>query len=233
LNPAQATTTPKSQIVVPHRPKWHGQIAAWLIYALGSTFSSTWRLKWHDESGLFDGKQQGPLIFSIWHNRLAFSMTFWKYGREGRKAAGLAALISASKDGALLARTLEHFHVQAARGSSSRRGSQALLELTSYIEEGFHVAITPDGPRGPKYQIQEGIISLAQLTAAPIVPVGAIARRKYSLKSWDSFQIPLPFTRCDLYFARPICVPRNASMEERLRIAEELRSVMLKLNPDE
>jgi len=218
---------------VPHRPKWHGQIAAWLIYAFGTTLSNTWRLRWHDQSGLFDGTGEGPLIFAIWHNRIGVCMTFWnKYGRHRRKAAGLAALVSASKDGALLARMFEHFHVQAARGSSSRRGSQALLELTTYIDDGYHAAITPDGPRGPKYKIRDGILSLAQVTATPIIPLGAFIHSKYTLKSWDAFQLPLPFSRIDLSIGKPIHVPRNISTEERARIADQLRSVMFQLNPD-
>ena len=76
---------------------------------------------------MFGGSGDGPLIYAIWHNRLALSMTFWnRYIRSRRPAQGLAALISDSKDGAILARTLEHFHVHAVRGSSSRRGAQSL-----------------------------------------------------------------------------------------------------------
>jgi lysophospholipid acyltransferase (LPLAT)-like uncharacterized protein len=232
LKTLQAINPPR-KLVVPHRPKWHGEIAAWLIYALGSTVAGTWRFHWDEQTGHFLQTQGGPVIFSLWHNRHALSMALWnKFRQSPRKAVGLAALVSASKDGALLARILEHFHVAAARGSSSRRGAQALLELTSYIEEGYHVAITPDGPRGPKYQVQDGILSLSQLTGAQIIPVGMRIQHKYCLKSWDAFQVPLPFTQCNILVGQPISIPRNASPEQRAQTGELLREEMIRLNKD-
>ena len=85
----------------------------------------------------------------------------------------MAAMVSASKDGGFLASILECFGVQPVRGSSSRRGPQALLELTGWAERGYDLAITPDGPRGPRYVVQEGIIALAQVTGLPIVPASS------------------------------------------------------------
>jgi len=132
----------------------------------------------------------------------------------------LAALVSASKDGALLAAVLGRFGVEQVRGSSSRRGPQALLELTSHAQMGYDLAITPDGPRGPRYVVQEGVIALAQLTGLPIIPVTCNTRRKLCLKSWDRFQIPLPFSKCEVILNEPILVPRQAGEAER----EERRS---------
>jgi len=158
-----------------------------------------------------------PVIFCIWHNRLALSMVVHrKYPRK------LAALISASKDGALLSAVLRKFGVLAVRGSSSRRGPQALLELTSQAERGHNVAITPDGPRGPRYVVQEGVISLAQVTGLPIVPVTWNTRQKICTRSWDRFQIPLPFGRCEMVLNQPIMVPRGASEAEREELRAEL-----------
>jgi lysophospholipid acyltransferase (LPLAT)-like uncharacterized protein len=185
-----------------------------------------------DESGLLDGTQNGPLIGALWHNRLAVAMRVWKWGQARRPSAGLAALVSASRDGGLLARIFERFGVRPVRGSSSRRGAQALLELTSALRDNFHAAITPDGPRGPKYAVQPGIISLAQLTGVPILPAGIHIRRKWSLKSWDTFQVPFPFTRCDVVFGRAIYVARQASPEEREAARLALENELKKLNPD-
>src|SRR6201988_4276641 len=96
----------------------------------------------------------------------------WRYYvRSHSPNKGLAALISASKDGALLACALERFGVQPVGGASRRRGPQALLELTSWLERGYHLAITPDGPRGPRYIVQSGAAALGQFTGAPVVPV--------------------------------------------------------------
>ena len=82
-------------------------------------------------------------------------------------------------------------------GLSSRRGPQALRELVTWAERGFDIAVTPDGPRGPRYRVQPGVISLSQLTGLPIVPVGYHLSSKVSANSWDRFQIPLPFARMD------------------------------------
>jgi lysophospholipid acyltransferase (LPLAT)-like uncharacterized protein len=127
----------------------------------------------------------------------------------------LAALVSASKDGALLAAVLGRFGVEQIRGSSSRRGPQALLELTSHAQMGYDLAVTPDGPKGPRYVVQEGVIALAQLTGLPIIPVTCNTRLKLCLKSWDRFQIPLPFSKCEVILNEPILVPREADSAER------------------
>jgi lysophospholipid acyltransferase (LPLAT)-like uncharacterized protein len=144
----------------------------------------------------------------------------------------MAALVSASKDGAFLAAILERFGVQPVRGSSSRRGSQALLELTSWAEQGYDLAITPDGPRGPRYVVQEGIIVLAQLTGLPIVPVNYWLKRKWTLNSWDAFQIPQPFTRCETYLGELLRVPREASDSDREALRSELESKMRAMTRD-
>ena len=217
---------------MPHRPKWHGQIAAFALWSAGTALAKSWRLNFHDQSGLLKPTATGPIIFAIWHNRLATAMSFWSIVRRSRPESGLGALISASRDGGLLARTFQHFGVTPIRGSSSRRGAQALIELVSALRDGYHIAITPDGPRGPKYSVQPGIISLAQLSGAPIVPAGAHVHSKKQLRSWDAFQIPLPFARCDLTFAEPIYVPRRATPEELESFRIRLESELLRISPD-
>ena len=111
------------------------------------------------------------------------------------------------------------FGVEQVRGSTSRRGPQALLEMSSRAKLGYDLAVTPDGPRGPRYVVQKGVIALAQVTGLAIVPVTCNTRRKICLKSWDGFQIPLPFSRCELLLNEPIFVPREACEVKR----EELR----------
>lgn len=138
----------------------------------------------------------------------------------------LAALVSASKDGALLAAVLGTFGVAQVRGSSSRRGPQALLELTSRAELGYDLAVTPDGPKGPRYVVQKGVIALAQVTGLPIIAVTCNTQRKICLKSWDGFQIPLPFSRCELILNRPIIVPREASEPKREALRLELETTL-------
>lgn len=231
-HPTPLRTPRKSGVVIPHRPKWHGRLAAFALWSLGTALAKSWRITFTDQSGLLESTARGPILFALWHNRLALAMSFWAIVRKRRPEAGLAALISASRDGGLLARTFEHFGVTPIRGSSSRRGAQALVELVNTLREGYHVAITPDGPRGPKYTIQPGIISLAQLSGAPIVPAGARVSSKKTLRSWDAFQMPLPFARCELQFGSPIYVPRRASKEELEVLRSRLEAEMKRLNPD-
>jgi len=202
---------------IPHKPKRSQQVLAWMVFLVERTVTASLRCRWLDHSGLADTPGDQPVIFCLWHNRLALSMVVHR--RHPRK---LAALVSASKDGALLAAVLGRFGVEQVRGSSSRRGPQALLELTSRAQKGYDLAVTPDGPKGPRYVVQEGVIALAQVTGLPIIPVTCNSRRKLCLKSWDRFQIPLPFSRCELILKQPILVPREADGAEREERRREL-----------
>src|SRR5207245_2002111 len=148
--------------------------------------------------GLFGGSApKERLIFAVWHNRLALVLT--AYRRHVTRWAPdrrLAGMVSASRDGGMLAVALRRFGVEPVRGSSSRRGGQAVREMVAWAERGYDLAMTPDGPRGPRYVLQDGVIVTAQLTGLPIVPVSYHLRWKIQLKSWDRFQVPLPFSRC-------------------------------------
>ena len=224
MRPAQ-----KSGVVVPQRLKWHGELAALAVFTLIKALSLTWRVKLVNEPE----PATAPVIFSIWHNRLALCMkAYYRFGKPRWPAPGLAALISASKDGALLARVLKYFRVAPVRGSSSRRGRQALLEMTTFIEDGYNAAITPAGPKGPKYKVQEGIIALAQVTGATIIPVSARVSRKWTLRSWDAFQIPKPFALCEMHLHKPLRVPREATDDEREALRVELERRMIEITFD-
>jgi lysophospholipid acyltransferase (LPLAT)-like uncharacterized protein len=216
-------------VVVPHRLKWHGHLAALAIFMVLKALSLTWRLRLvTDIQGV-----RGPVIFSIWHNRLAISLkAYYGFGTRLWPAPGLAALISASKDGALLAAVMKWMGITPVRGSSSRRGRQALLEMTTHIEDGYNAAITPDGPKGPKYKAQEGIIALAQITGATIIPVSARVNRKWTVKSWDAFQIPKPFATCEIHLNKPIRVPRESTDDEREALRAELERRMMEITFD-
>jgi lysophospholipid acyltransferase (LPLAT)-like uncharacterized protein len=217
--------------VVPNAPRWFQRLGAWIVFALIRCISATVRYKWTDRSEFFD-EHHGPAIYCVWHNRLALCLpVYQRYARKFVRTPGMAAMVSASKDGALLAAILERFKVQPVRGSSSRRGPQALLELTTWAERGYDLAITPDGPRGPRYEVQQGIISLGQITGLPIVPVSYPLPWKIVAGSWDRFQIPLPFSRCDIIFQKAIRVPRGASEAEmevlRVQLENTLKSISI------
>ena len=217
-------------VVIPHAPKWHQRLGAFLLFISLRALLLTVRCRLRAQSEYLSPIAPVPVIFCIWHNRLATCIKPLNvYRRPYNSGAGMAALVSASKDGAFLSRALEWFGVQPVRGSSSRRGAQALRELTTWAERGYDLTITPDGPRGPCYQIQDGITSLAQLTGLPIVPVALNLNWKISLKSWDRFQIPLPFARCEVCVGKTFRVPADASDVEReklrLQLEAELRAI--------
>jgi lysophospholipid acyltransferase (LPLAT)-like uncharacterized protein len=220
----------KSGVVVPHAAAWHQRLAAWLIFALLRALAMSLRYRWSDPTRTLEHPPAGPMIFCVWHNRLALCMEAYRYFRSRCPRKGMAAIVSASKDGGLLAEVLKCFKVQPVRGSSSRRGAQALLELTSWGERGYDLAITPDGPRGPCYTVQEGVMGAAQVTGLPIVPASYHLQWKIRLKSWDGFQIPVPFSRCEMNIGAPIHIPREATDAEREALRRQLEQTLKALS---
>jgi len=219
-NASKVTTT-----VIPHRANLAGKCAAKLIWLIIKLVSSTIRFKLSDSSGVLAKGDPGPLIFAIWHNRLALCIPIYDlFVRQRFRNHRLAAMVSASRDGAILSEILRMFKVASVRGSSSRRGPQALLELSTMAENGFDLAITPDGPRGPRYKVQEGPIWLAQITGIPVLPVSYKLYNKKVLKSWDGFQIPLPFTMCEIFLGPAIFVPKDLSEKDLELKVSELQS---------
>ncbi len=172
-----------------------------------------------------------PFIFCLWHNRLAVAVPFHtRYLLPRRPSLRLAALVSASHDGSFLSRILRRFRIRAVRGSSSRRGGPALKELVRLAREGWTIAITPDGPRGPRYRIgNEGILKLAQLTGLPILPISWSLSSRWTLRSWDRFQIPRPFAACTIHTAPLLRIPRRcgaSSLQEwGRRLEREMRGI--------
>ena len=221
-----------SGVIVPNRANGSQRAAARLIFLMERLLSSTLRWRYWDASGFLKEPVAEPVIYGVWHNRLALSMAIVRETKRCQPERRLAALVSASRDGAFLSQILGNFGVHVVRGSTSRRGPQALLELTRYAEQGYDLAITPDGPRGPAYVVQEGIIALAQLSGRPIIPVGCRISRKVRARSWDRFQIPLPFAKCEVLFDEPIYIPRDASDPEREALRKTLEERLRQTSGD-
>lgn len=218
---------------MPQRADWRRRLLATLVVVAVRCVAFTVRWRIDDQSGRFLREPEGNFIFSIWHNRLSLSLTLYRRFVVSRQPERrMAAMVSASRDGAFLAHILKLFRVRPVRGSTSRRGPQALRELKTAANEGFDLAITPDGPRGPRYRVQEGVIALAQLTGLPIVPVAYRAVWKVTAGSWDGFQIPLPFTRCDVKVGPVLHVPREAGEAERIQLREDLENRMRAITED-
>ena len=139
-----------------------------LVSFLMRALALTLRFRIEDRCGFTRPELKTPVIGIFWHNRLLVVPLI--YGRfcAGRRGH---CLTSPSKDGAIIAGVMKRFGIGNIRGSSSRRGSMAMLELASVIEAGGDVAITPDGPRGPKYRLHPGPVKLAQVTGAPVMTI--------------------------------------------------------------
>ena len=155
------TPTRKSGVVIPHTLRWHGALAAAAAHSITRLFDSTWRLELENASDTLATIGNRQVIFSLWHNRLLLAPpSYRKFFLARQPHRRLAALVSASKDGAILARVMEYHGIRPVLGSSSRRGAQALRELNSWAKRGYDFAITPDGPRGPRYEVQPGAVML-------------------------------------------------------------------------
>ena len=186
----------------------------------------TIRLRLDDRSGLSKNAFQTPAILCFWHNRiLAITLSFHRRYPK-RKRGGVPVLTSPSSDGEILSRLVGALGMGSVRGSSSRRGSRALLELVRIIRNGGDMAITPDGPRGPRYSLGPGVILLAQTTGASILPAHASFSRCLRMKTWDGFILPLPFSTISVRIDERITIPENLSEEAFEQARKNLEEIL-------
>ncbi len=179
----------------------------------------------HTEPYLREGK---PFIVAFWHNRLLMAPVGW------RRDLPVKVMVSRHRDGEMIAETVRHFGIETIRGSSSRGGSAALRMLVRELRAGSYVGITPDGPRGPRMRVQPGIIALARLSGAPILPATYATSRRRLANSWDRFVIALPFSRGVYLWDEPICVAPDAdeAAQEEARHTLEERLIALTAQAD-
>ena len=204
------------------------KLIGWIIAAFIKLIGLTLRWQFEDRSGLSSKPDTGSLIWVFWHNRV-FSMPL-VYRRYLSFWSG-AVLTSPSKDGEIIVEVMKRFGVEAVRGSSNRSSVNALRRLVSYLEvnNGSDVVITPDGPRGPVHVLQPGVIKLAQITGFPILPITVRYGRSISLKTWDKFEIPFPFSKVKVLF-NPFHDIKNTSDKQefeamRVSLEEELKTL--------
>lgn len=194
--------------------------AAWLaaLYMRIVYATSRWTVIGADHLKplLDDGR---PFIGCFWHGRMLMWPSFWASRRR------VLMLISEHQDGRLIARTIAHFGIETVAGSTSRGGAMALRGMAQWIAQGSAVAVTPDGPRGPRMRAAPGIAMAAKLTGAPIVPASYSTSRAITLSSWDRFLLALPFGRGVFLYGEPIYVARNADAAglEAARATAEMR----------
>ena len=195
------------------------RIYAWVLRLLALTIR---RDVLHQEHAEKFWNQEKFVIAAFWHQRLLMMPFLPHKGRVGM-------MISRHRDGEFIARAVKLFGIDSVRGSTTRGGAAALRGMVRFFESGAHLAITPDGPQGPRHVVQRGVIELARLTAAPIIPVAYSASRKKIFNSWDHFILPLPFCKVIYVYGEAIFIPRNLSEKEleekRLLVEDRLRQV--------
>jgi lysophospholipid acyltransferase (LPLAT)-like uncharacterized protein len=179
----------------------------------------TWRIRVIGDEGLnAERSARRPVIFVLWHGQMLPLLY------QHRNQA-VRVLISEHRDGELVARTAIALGFGTVRGSSTRGSGRALLGLVREVEAGHDIAVTPDGPRGPAKSFAPGALVVAQRTGARIVPVTAVARSAWHLRSWDRFLIPKPFARVVISYG-PMSAVSAADVRDAAREAERFQMIM-------
>jgi lysophospholipid acyltransferase (LPLAT)-like uncharacterized protein len=195
------------------------RFVCWLIslYVRFVYATSRWRVVGGDIPRRLHESRQ-PFILAFWHGRLLMMPMAWD------RSVKIHMLISAHRDGRMIADAVKHFGIGSIAGSSSRGGSSALRQMVKQLKAGDCVGITPDGPRGPAMQASSGIIVTARLAAAPVVPLAYASRARRVLRSWDLFHLAFPFTSGVFVWGDPIVVRADADgteLERCRRLVED------------
>lgn len=170
-------------------------------------------------------KRDVPVAFVLWHNRLFLAAEIVRRYRQGRPAY---ALVSASRDGARLSAFFMLVGLRTVRGSSTRLGREAASALVEVQRAGHDIGITPDGPKGPCYNLKPGAVIVPRRTGAPVLIIGGEFHSAWRLKSWDRFYLPKPFSRVRMHCE----LVENEQLADRDAAANYIRERLLALNPD-
>lgn len=197
-----------------------------LLARLVRLFSLTYRWRLVDESGLAGNLPDTPIVWAIWHNRIFALDGAHRRFFPDRKGA---ILTSASKDGEIIAAYVASIGVAAVRGSSSRRGAKALLELSRWVSAGHDALVVPDGPRGPRYRLGPGVVKLAEVTGARLVPLRVDYGSAWIFRSWDRFRLPKPFTTVTVTLSPPQFIE---PAEDKEAFEAQRQKIEQLLNPD-
>ncbi len=195
--------------------------------ALFRVVYSSLRFEWHGEANLEPWRSGGPVVFVTWHGRILPLLYLFRNAR-------IVMLVSRHRDGEYLTRLGRGLGYDAVRGSTTHGGHTALRDLVRKVRSGSSLAITPDGPQGPRERFKPGALQVARVTGAPVIPVMAGGARAWWIEGWDSFMVPRPFTTITVAVGEPNHVPRDVSLDEladHARLLEErLQALKLRVN---
>ncbi len=174
--------------------------------------------------------------YLLWHNKVALC----PYLSSKKNLRKVNTVVSKHGDGELLSKVLRLFGIKQIRGSSDkdskkgtvkdRGGSKAIKEIRKAVKSGDHIAITPDGPRGPKYQIKDNLIPIAQVTKMKLVCFGYTISRAWELNSWDNMLIPKPFATIEFEMGKQFEIPKDLDDNSQEKLRLEIEKELLKLN---
>lgn len=168
--------------------------------SLASLLARSWRIQVVHEEHWRSLRDSGePYLFVLWHEALL--PLLWRHRNQG-----IAIVVSEARDGAYLASYAESIGYRLVRGSSTRGAARALLGAVRTLGSGHPVAFTPDGPRGPRRELKQGVVAAAQRAAVRILPIHADADRAWRFASWDRFMLPKPFARVRVAYGEPFRV---------------------------
>lgn len=159
--------------------------------------------------------RRAPILFALWHGRMFLPI-------DAHRHQNVVTMASKSADGNIVARWLENNGYLVTRGSSSRGGSEALRRMVRHVKAGRNVALTVDGPRGPARVVQAGVVRLARLSNAWILPISYSSSWPLFLRSWDRYLLPKPFSRNVVAYGEPFALDPSMSDEaalEKIRVA--------------
>ena len=194
------------------------RLADWAFFLLIRLIGLTMRFETEGWENFEAIENAGKLpIYSFWHDRI-FAGTYFFRDR------GIVVITSQSKDGEYIARFIKRLGYGAIRGSSTRGGTKALVEMIRAMKQGVPMAFSLDGPKGPRYEAKPGAVLLAKKTGNPLMPFVVECRSFFRLKTWDLMQIPLPFTKVRVIIAEPIYVSSEADETELQNAVEHLQS---------
>jgi len=173
------------------------------------------KIKFHSPDTINDSS----VIFACWHGELLMLTYMYKHYR---KRPRVKALISPHFDGKLIAKTIQYFGFGSLAGSSDKNSARVLIQAIKHLKEGYDIGITPDGPKGPRHKVSDGIIVMAQKTGAKILLIEIKPTKYWKLNSWDKFVIPKPFGTIHYYTSLEVDVSGLSLDEARTLIQEGL-----------
>ncbi len=201
-------------------------LVVWPFALLLRLWGRSLRFELSDDDRRNISKRDEPVAIILWHNRLFLAAEIVRRYRQGRRAY---ALVSASRDGAWLHAFFATIGLNTVRGSSNQLGREAASALVGVLRAGHDVGITPDGPRGPCYDLKPGGLIVARRAQVPLLLIGATFTSARRLKSWDRFYLPRPFSRVHL---RCEFVPNAEIAGDREEAMARLKDRLLAINPD-